>query len=436
MSDRKDQTVNVSISPSTGVAGVDIAPSERLWVIVFIFGFLGLMADGMDFMFLAYSLPSLMHDLSLTKVQAGYLGSISLLGMAFGGIFGGWSADRYGRVRTVVMTILVFSIGTAALGLSRTYWQFAGIRLISSFGLGAEYVVCNTLMSEYVPTKRRTTVLGTLQAGWSVGYVAATVLAGSIIPVYGWRFLFATALAPVVIAILLQRMVPEPRSWVELAAKRVASGEGARAEKAMKAGQWKAIFTDPGHRRMFFLWTLAAGFLQFGYYGVNNWLPTYLVNELNFKFTKMTGYLVGTYTAMILGKIVAGYLADRLGRRFMYACGGFVAAAFLPLIVNYHSPGNIVVLLTVFGFVYGVPYGVLATYMTESFETKVRGTAVGGTYNIGRIGAAIAPWLIGLIATKYSIGLGLLVMGGAYFMTGIIPAIFIREKMYDPQKAA
>jgi AAHS family cis,cis-muconate transporter-like MFS transporter len=72
--------------------------------------------------------------------------------------------------------------------------------------------------------------------------------------------------------------------------------------------------------------------------------------------------------------------------------------------------------------------------MTESFETHIRGTAVGGAYNIGRVGAAVAPWLIGVIATTYSIGLGLIAMGGAYFLTGIIPALFIREKMYDPQQ--
>ena len=101
-----------------------------------------------------------------------------------------------------------------------------------------------------------------------------------------------------------------------------------------------------------------------------------------------------------------------------------------------HTPGNIVVLLTAFGFLYGMPYGVNATYMTESFATGVRGTAVGGAYNIGRIGAAIAPALLGLIATRYSIGLGLIVMGGAYLLTGIIPALFIREKMYDPAGVA
>jgi AAHS family cis,cis-muconate transporter-like MFS transporter len=176
-----------------------------------------------------------------------------------------------------------------------------------------------------------------------------------------------------------------------------------------------------------------SAFLQFGYYGVNNWLPTYLVTELSFDFRRMTGYLVGTYVAMIVGKIVAGYLADRVGRRWMYVFGGLSTAAFLPLIVLVPSPENIVVLMTAFGFFYGVPYGVNATYMTESFETRVRGTAVGGAYNIGRVGAAAAPVLIGLIATQYSIGAGLLVMAVAYALTGLIPAMFIPEKMHDPQ---
>lgn len=399
---------------------------DRVWIVVLISGFLGLMVDGMDLMFLSYSLPSLMRDLQISKVQAGSLASYSLLGMALGGFFGGWAADRFGRVRVVVWTIVVFSIGTAALALTNSYWQFALLRFISALGLGAEYVVCNTLMAEYVPTERRATVLGTLQAGWSVGYVVATVLAGAIIPVFGWRPLFATALVPVLLAVFIRRMVPEPPSW-----KRSVS----TPSTAQRGSQWKAVFASPQRRRIFVLWTLTSCFLQFGYYGVNNWLPTYVVTELKFDFTAMTGYLVGTYVAMILGKIIAGYLADILGRRWVYVFGGLGTAVFLPVIVQLHTPGNIIVLLTVFGFLYGVPYGVNATYMTESFETHIRGTAVGGAYNIGRVGAAIAPTLIGVIATRYSIGLGLIVMGGAYFLTGIIPALFIREKMYDPQES-
>jgi MFS transporter, AAHS family, cis,cis-muconate transporter len=142
----------------------------------------------------------------------------------------------------------------------------------------------------------------------------------------------------------------------------------------------------------------------------------------------MTGYLVGTYVAMILGKIIAGYLGDMLGRRWVYVFGGLATAAFLLVIIQFHSPGNIIALLTIFGFLYGIPYGVNATYMTESFETHIRGTAMGGAYDIGRIGAGVAPWLIGIVATRHSIGLGLVLMGGAYFVTGIIPALFFKRE--------
>ncbi len=75
--------------------------------------------------------------------------------------------------------------------------------------------------------------------------------------------------------------------------------------------------------------------------------------------------MVGTYTAMILGKVLAGMMADKLGRRFTYAFGAIGTAIFLPLIVFYNSPSNILYLLVTFGFLYGIPYGVNATYMTE-----------------------------------------------------------------------
>ena len=396
---------------------------DRVWIVVLVSGFLGLMVDGMDLMFLSYSLPSLMREFHIDKVQAGSLASYTLLGMAIGGLFGGWAADRFGRVRVVVWTILLFSIATGGLALTQTYWQFAMLRFVSALGLGAEYVVSNTLMAEYVPTERRTTVLGTLQAGWSDGYVVAALLAGAIVPSYGWRPLFALAIVPVLLALVVRRVVPEPPSW-----KRVASASSMAAQR----GQWREVFASPAQRRVFVVWTITSCFLQFGNYGVANWLPTYLVSELKFDFTKMTGYLVGTYIAMIFGKILAGYFADRFGRRWIYVFGGLGTALFLPVIVAFNTPGNIIALLTVFGFLYGVPYGVNATYMTESFDTNVRATAVGGAYNLGRLGAAIGPALIGVIATTYSIGLGLTVMAVAYLLTATIPALFIREKMYDP----
>ncbi|MFL1417416.1 MFS transporter [Pseudomonas fildesensis] len=409
---------------------------SNTWVLVFIFCFLGLLIDGADLMLLSYSLNSLKAEFGLTNVEAGSLGSFTLAGMAVGGIYGGWACDRFGRVKTVVWSILLFSIGTAALGLTHSYWQFAIVRFLASLGIGALYVACNTLMSEYVPTRYRTTVLGTLQAGWSVGYIVATLLAGWILPIHGWRWLFYIAIIPVILALVMQRFVQEPQAWINAQAERAKKKlAGIRHGAVVKReSMYKQIFSDPQARRMFFCWALTAGFLQFGYYGVNNWMPTYLESELGMSLKSMTGYMVGTYTAMILGKILAGMAADRIGRRSVFAFGALGTAIFLPVIVLFQSQENILWMLVVFGFLYGIPYGVNATYMTESFEAKLRGSAVGGAYNIGRVGAAIAPAAIGFLASHGSIGVGFLVMGAAYLICGVIPALFIRDKQFDPQK--
>ncbi|WP_027823669.1 MFS transporter [Laribacter hongkongensis] len=410
-------------------------PGSKIWILVFLFCFLGLLIDGADLMLLSYSLSSLKSEFGLSNVEAGSLGSFTLAGMAIGGIYGGWACDRFGRVQTVVWTIVLFSVGTAALGLTHNYWQFAIARFVASLGLGALYVACNTLMAEYVPTRYRTTVLGTLQAGWSVGYIVATLLASWILPEYGWRYLFFIAIIPVVLAVLMKPLVPEPAAWVQAKAERDAARKAGVRQVATekKESAYQMIFGDKRARSMFLFWSLTAGFLQFGYYGVNNWMPTYLETEMGMNFKSMTSYLVGTYTAMILGKVLAGVAADWFGRRAVFAFGALGTAIFLPVIVLYHSPEHILWMLVVFGFLYGIPYGVNATYMTESFEAKFRGTAVGGAYNIGRIGAAIAPAAIGFLASAGSIGLGFLVMGVAYFICGVIPALFIKDKQFDPQ---
>lgn len=403
--------------------------SPHTWKIAFFFAFLALLVDGADLMLLSYSLNSIKAEFQLSSVQAGMLGSFTLAGMAIGGIFGGWACDQFGRVRIVVISILLFSVLTCGLGLTQNFIQFSILRFFASLGLGSLYIACNTLMAEYVPTRYRTTVLGTLQAGWTVGYIVATLLAGWIIPDHGWRMLFYVAIVPVLLAVLMHFLVPEPHAWYH--SRNDLNGQNTN----MQESALKRIFADPRNRKMFILWALTAGFLQFGYYGVNNWMPSYLESELGMKFKEMTAYMVGTYSAMILGKILAGFMADKLGRRFTYAFGAIGTAIFLPLIVFYNSPDNILFLLIAFGFLYGIPYGVNATYMTESFPTHIRGSATGGAYNVGRLGAAIAPATIGFLASGGSIGLGFLVMGAAYLICGVIPALLIKEKQYDPQQS-
>jgi AAHS family cis,cis-muconate transporter-like MFS transporter len=337
--------------------------------------------------------------------------------MGVGGIIAGWLADRMGRAKVTALSLVLFSITTGLIALTNSYWQFATLRFISGLGLAAVYIVANMLAAEYVPTHRRTTVLGTLQAGWSVGYVIAALLSSWILPNYGWRPLFAVAIIPAIFGIWMLRGLSEPPSWVS-----------SRASASM--------WSDKTTRVTFIFWAVTATALQFGYYGANTWLPSYIVKDLNIDLKSMGWYVVGTYSAMILGKVVVGWLGDIFGRRIMFTFAGVATALALPLVVKYANPGNVAFLLIVFGLLHAGPYAINATYMSESFPTSVRGTAVGTAYNIGRVGRIAAPVFIGLVATRHSIGLRIALLGIAYALAGLVPGMFIREKMYDPKTSS
>ncbi|WP_343595615.1 MFS transporter [Acinetobacter sp.] len=429
---------NGSLSPTlSSNIGTYEKITPNTWKFALLFAYFAMVVDGVDIMLLSYSLTSLKAEFGLSTFQAGALGSASLAGMGIGGILGGWACDRFGRVRTIAHSVTFFSIATCILGFTHSFEQFMALRFIGALGIGALYMACNTLMAEYVPTSYRTTVLGTLQTGQTVGYIVATLLAGAIIPEHGWRILFFITVIPAVINVILQRFVPEPKSWqlTKIAASQVNNPEVAQTHVTSKKGIYQQIFTNLKHRKMFLLWMMTAFFLQFGYYGINNWMPSYLETEVHMNFKSLTSYMVGSYTAMILGKILAGYLADKFNRRAVFVFGTLASAIFLPVIIFFNTPDNILYLLVTFGFLYGIPYGVNATYMAESFSTDVRGTAIGGAYNIGRVGAAIAPATIGFLASGGTFAMAFIVMGVAYFIAGVLPGLFIQDRQYDPQKS-
>ncbi len=406
------------------------AVPKKIWLTAFVFSFLALLCDGADVGFLAISLNSIKHDFGLTSLQAGSLGSWSLLGLAIGGLSGGWACDQFGRVRVIVLGITSFSILTFWIGFTETYLEFAIARTLSCVGLGSIYIACNTLMSEYVPTKYRSTALAALMTGYTMGSMVSTMLAGWIVPIWGWRMLYWISISPLVLAVLTYFLVPEPASW-----KKSKELQRQGVVTQAKDSPYRAMLSNAKTKRMFIFWTLSCVCLSFGYYGISSWMPAYLESELGIKFKDMIMYMVGSYMTMILGKVVSGYIADRIGRRIVYAFGTIGTAIFVPFLIHYHNADNIVWMMLIFGFLYGIPYALCATYMTESFPTAIRGTAVGAAYNIGRGAAIFAPITIGLLAQGNSIGLGILIMAGAYFLSGLIPALFIKERQYDPQKA-
>lgn len=399
--------------------------SEKSWVIVVGAILLGLVVDGMDLQMLALALPSIMKELHLSNVSGGLLSTLTLAGMGLGGILAGWMSDRLGRVRVVFWAIAVFSAGTGLIALCQTFWQIAAVRFFSGFGLAALYSVGLTLAAEYVPAKRRGTILGIMQAGWSLGYVLAALLSSYILPNIGWRPMFLCAIIPGLITLLMLRGLSDSPSWF-------ASREAAR-KAGKRENEFAKIWADKSVRNTFIAWSLTAIALQFGYYGVNTWLPSYMVKELGVNLKNMGWYVASTYSATVVGKIVAGSLTDYFGRRSIWVASSVCTAVAIPLIIHYATAGNVAVLMLVFGFLFGAPYGINSTYLAESFPTSVRGTAVAASYNIGRIGSMSSPLMIGYVSTNFSIAYGLALLGIAYAITGLIPALFIRDKMYDPK---
>ncbi|WP_205881316.1 MFS transporter [Leucobacter viscericola] len=403
---------------------------RTIWIAVFVSCFLGLFVDGFDLQMLSLTLPSLREEWGLSNTQAGLLGTASLMGMGIGGIIGGNLADRFGRVRMAAAMVVIFSIGSFLLGFTQEPWQFMAIRFITGMGLGAEYTICMMLMAEYTNAKRRGITMGALMTAYSLGYMSAALLSGVIIPSHGWRWMYWIAIVPVVLAIYIRRHIPEPAGWEQRREQATHSGK-----TKVKRSQWRLIWENRVARRMFLLWTITAAFLQFGYYGVNTWLPSYVAGDLGVEFSSMTIYVSGTYMAGFASRLVGGWLADRFGRRWIFSGGGILTAALLPVIYLYQNPDNIVAFLIGLGLVYGMPYAVNGTYMNESFPTELRGTATGGAYNLGRVGAMLAPVTIGLIADSFSVGLGLAVLGIGYGIAALIPFFFIRDRLYDPNRA-
>lgn len=386
---------------------------------------LAMIVDGLDLQVLALAMPSFMKELNLSPIMTGALSTYTLIGMGLGGIFAGWISDRIGRVRVTWWAILMFSVCTGIIGMCHQYWQIAVMRLISGLGLGAVYVIGNLLVAEYVPTRIRNTVLGIVMAGWSVGYVLAAMISGYVMPKWGWRPMFIIAVLPGLICLLLMRGLADPPSWFT-------SREAIRTQRKKK-NEFGLIWKDRKLRTIFLLWSLASLGLQYGYYGANTWLPTYLVKDLGVDLKSMGWYLAATYATGIFSKSLVGWLGDKFGRRFMWVVTGLTIAVYIPLVMTFATKTNVAYLLLIFGGLYGAPYAIFATYLSESFPTSVRGTAMATSYNLGRVGSIVSPLLIGWAATNYSIGAGIATCGIAYLMCTLLPGVFIREKLYDPK---
>ncbi len=372
----------------------------------------GWMLDSFDVMLYAMVLAALMSDLGLTKATAGLLGSLTLVASAIGGLIFGILADRFGRRKALMASILIYSVFTAACGLATGVAMLAAFRICLGLGMGGEWASGASLVSETWPAEHRGKALGIVQSSWAVGYAAAAAVAALVLPLWGWRGVFFVGVLPAFFTLWVQNKVKEPEIWrtVRAAAPGIRAGFG-------------EIFGRKRLRLTLFV-TLMNACTMFGWWGFNLWLPAYLSmapgqGGMGLSPRTMSALVIFMQSGMWLGYITFGFISDRLGRKRSYVGFLVAAAAFMLLYSRTRDPLVLLVLgpfVAFFGTGYFTGFGALTA---EIYPTAVRATAQGITYNAGRIVSAAAPFVVGSLAQTKGFGFSFLMIAGAFLIAAM-----------------
>lgn len=380
---------------------------------------LGWMLDSFDVMLYALVLASIMTDLEMTREIAGALGSLTLLASAAGGLLFGVVADRFGRTRALIASVLIYSVFTAACGFAQTVAQLAVFRICLGIGMGGEWASGAALVSETWPAEHRGKALGLMQSAWAVGYGAAALVTAAVMPLWGWRGVFFVGILPAFFTLWVRRHVEEPQLWRD-------------TQKAPSAGA--ARFSDIFKGEMLGLTaavTLMNAFTMFGWWGFNLWLPSYLrmgpeAGGIGLSTTAMSGFVFAMQVGMWFGYVTFGFISDAIGRKRSYVLYTLAAAVLIAAYVSIDVP---VILLLLGPFVAFFATGYFSGFgavTAEIYPTRIRATAQGFTYNIGRIASAAAPFAVGSLADTRGFGTALLITSAA-FVCAAASWLFIPE---------
>jgi MFS family permease len=369
---------------------------------------LGWMLDAMDVMLYSFALTSIRHEFQLTGAAAGALAALPLVTSALGGMLFGWLSDRYGRARALVWSVLTFSLLTAFTATSRSVGELVFWRAIVGIGLGGEWAAGSVLVAESWPEKHRGKAIGLMQSAWAIGYLLAAVMSAAVLPNWGWRPLFVLGVLPALVTLWMRRGVREPARWKQ-------------PEHTM-GGAMADLFRAPLRRNVLMMAALCSCLL-FGYWGLFTWLPAYLSSPVakggaGLGIVGSAAWIAPLQVGAFFGYISFGFCADRFGRRPAFLVFVLTTAALVPV---YGLAGSNAALLLALGPLVGYfghgYFSALGAMAADLFPARVRTTAQGFCYNIGRALAGLAPYTVGALADRHGIGTAL-AFTAVFFVAG------------------
>ena len=389
----------------------------------------GWMLDAMDFMLYAMALGQLRAYFELDDAAAGFIGTATLVMSGVGGLVFGYVADRFGRRRALMATIVIFSLASLGASTSQSVLQLLFWRAVLGIGMGGEWASGAVRVSETWPPQHRNKAISIMQSGWAIGYIAAALLAALILSRpelgdEGWRWLFVAGVAPALFALWIRRNVRESPAWTARA----------KPQRDEAKNPFKIIFGPQLLGRTLRIIALG-GAVQFAYWGLFFWLPPFLSRPVEQGGAGMgvvgsLQWIVLMQAGAYLGYLTFGFIADRLGRRRTFILFMICAAAIVPVYGQMaRNPTVLLVLSPLLGYFGHGYFSLFGSLVAELFPTAVRATGQGTSYNLGRMAGAIAPLTIGAAATLPGVGIGLaLGITSAFFLAAALLVLTLPDR--------
>jgi MFS family permease len=391
----------------------------------------GWMLDAMDFMLYTMAVGELRTYFGFGDDMAGFLGTVTLVMSGVGGAIFGYVADRFGRTRALMGTILIFSFASLGAATSQTVLQLLFWRSVLGIGMGGEWASGAVLVSETWPAHLRNKAISIMQSGWALGYMMASISAAAIfaMPSLGddaWRWLFVLGVVPAFFTLWIRRYVREPESWSR------------KTQTSRGASPFAAIFGPTLIRRTLLIIALGSA-VQFANWGLFFWLPQFLARPVaqggaGMGIVGSLPWIIPVQLGAYAGYLTFGFIADRIGRRQAFVLYMIAAALLVPIYGQMaRSPFVLLLLGPLLGyFGYGY-FSMFGGFVAELYPAAVRATGQGTSYNIGRMAGAVAPFTIGVIATQPGIGIGLaLSVTSAFFLLAAALVFTLPDRSGQP----
>ena len=371
----------------------------------------GFSLENMDIMFLSFALTPIIASLHISQGAAGLIGTMTNLGMLFGGAIFGLLGDKIGRIKTFSYTIFIFAFATGAMFFAHSLPVIYVLRFLAGIGAGGEYGVGMALIAENFETKQVGRMTSVAAIGGQVGAIFAALAASFIIPHFGWNALFLLGIIPVILTYFVRRHLTESQEF--LTAKE-------DAQKNHRKISFTRLFATP---RLTFqtLGLMVMTVVQIaGYFGLMNWLPSIVQKQQGLSVSKSSIWMIATIIGMSLGMVVFGYIMDKFSAKAAFSIFLIGSACVLFIILAAHTALTMILAGMLIGFFSNGMFGGYGAVISRLYPTEIRSTANNLIMNVGRAIGGFSSFIIGLLMQYFNLKVTMMFLSGLYLISFIV----------------